>query len=400
MAGCSTVTQPGPQTERWRVGTPIATYWAGPPLTEAAARQMAEGGWNVVWCQESELDTAQRFGLRAMLQDGLLDPANLDTPDKRRALDALVQRVRKHPALYAYFITDEPNAGRFPALGNLVAYLRQQDPAHLAYINLYPTYASNEQLGNGGDTVTAYRAHLQQFVETVKPDLLSYDHYHFGAKGEDGKEYFLNLGLIRQKALETGLPFLNIVQACSWTPGMRVPTDKELRWLVYTSLAYGAQGISYYVYCYPKHEGAMASADGTPTPLYHAASRLNREFVAIAGELQALRSLSACHVGTPPLGAVGLPENAPLRVTPATAHGGGAPAAAGPLCGLFGAGAVATHALIVNLDYSQAVSTRLTAPRRLEVFDATQRRWRRAGSGKTLELELQPGDGTLVRWAR
>ena len=71
--------------------------------------------------------------------------------------------MRAHPALYAYFITDEPNAAQFPALGRLVAYLRERDPAHLAYINLFPTYATNEQLGNTGDTVTAYREHLRQY---------------------------------------------------------------------------------------------------------------------------------------------------------------------------------------------------------------------------------------------
>lgn len=63
--------------------------------------------------------------------------------------------------------------------GELVAFLRERDPAHLAYINLLPTYASNEQLGNKGDTVAEYREHLRSFVETVKPAMLSYDHYHF-----------------------------------------------------------------------------------------------------------------------------------------------------------------------------------------------------------------------------
>jgi hypothetical protein len=402
MAGCASAPRPEQAAARWMIGTPIATYWAGPAMTEATARQMVEGGWNLVWCQENELDMAQRFGLRALLQNGLLDPSSLDSPAKLQELDALIGRVKNHPALYAYHITDEPNTARFPDLGRLVAHLRQQDPAHLAYINLFPTYASNEQLGATGDTVPAYTEHLRQYVEKVKPDLISYDHYHYFIKGKDGEQYFLNLGLIRQKALDSGVPFLNIVQAASWDPGVRVPNEKELRWLVYTSLAYGAQGISYYVYCYPKHEGAMALADGTPTPLYHEASKLNREFVAIASELQPLRSLTAGHIGAVPLGAKALPTDAPLQVTPAATLVGSGAAAVGPglACGLFGRGAKATHAVIVNLDYAHAVTTRLTARRRLEVFDATARCWQPASSGKSVALELQPGDGKLVRWAR
>jgi len=39
---------------------------------------------------------------------------------------------------------------------------------------------------------------------------------------------------------------MNIGQACTWDAKlMRVPTDNEMRYLVYTTLAYGAQGISY-----------------------------------------------------------------------------------------------------------------------------------------------------------
>lgn len=42
----------------WQVGTPIVTYWAGPEMTDKTALQMAEGGWNLVWCRELELDVA------------------------------------------------------------------------------------------------------------------------------------------------------------------------------------------------------------------------------------------------------------------------------------------------------------------------------------------------------
>src|SRR5262249_38140837 len=127
------------QAKGWKMGTPIVTYWAGPQMTDAAAQQLVDGGWNVVWCRENELDVAQRHGLRAQLTDPLLSPASLDDPTRRAALDALIGRVRKHPALYCYFLEDEPNTSRFADLGRLVAHLREQDPAHLAYINLFPT---------------------------------------------------------------------------------------------------------------------------------------------------------------------------------------------------------------------------------------------------------------------
>lgn len=392
--------EPQPATP-WKVATPIVAYWAGPPLTDAVAQQMADGGWNLAWCNNrQQMDIAHRHGLRAQLQHALISPKSLDDPAQRAKLDALVDSVRHHPAMYSYYITDEPNAAAFPALGRLVAYLRQRDPAHLAYINLFPTYATQQQLGT-----STYAEHLRQYIEVVKPALLSYDNYRFAVAG-DLDQYFLNLGMIRRAALDAGLPFINIVQASSWDPSMRVPTGDEMRYLVYTSLAYGPQGISYYVYCAPNHKGGIALPDGTPTPLYHALKPLNREFVAIASELQPLRSLAVYHCGMMPPGTVPLPADAPLHLDP--------PVAAMPykdltpvkgvLLGYFGPTtkggepAKPTHVVVVNLDYKADLTTTLVGPEgaRLEVFDATSRAWSPIGGSRAV-LNLPRGGGKLVR---
>ena len=390
----------------WKVGQPIVTYWAGPPMTDATATQMRDGGFNLVWCGEKELDVAQRHGLRAQLTDGLLSPTVLEQPAERAKLDALIGRVRSHPAMYAYFLTDEPNTTNFAGLGRLVAYLRERDPAHLAYINLFPTYANNEQLGTRGETVPAYVEHLRQFVDVVKPALISYDHYQFSVQG-DNDQYFLNLALIRNKALASGLPFLNIVQACTWTPSMRVPTGDEMRFLVYSTLAYGAQGLSYYVYSCAGHTGGLATAEGQPTPLYHAIAPLNREFAACAAQLQPLRSLGAYHVGMLPPGAEAAPRDLPFRLDPppATASYVKRQPVGGFLLGCFGpdrAGASAaqtTHVVLVNLDYRQDARIGLRGPRALERFDPASGAWRRLGRGR-VEMDLPRGGGVLVRAPR
>lgn len=120
--------------KNWQIGKPIVTYWAGPPMTDETAKQMAEGNWNLVWCRESELDTAHKYGLRALLYDPLLNPTSLDQPEKKAELYALIQRVKDHPALYLYFIIDEPSASMFPELGKLTDYLRKLDPSHIMFI--------------------------------------------------------------------------------------------------------------------------------------------------------------------------------------------------------------------------------------------------------------------------
>jgi len=380
----------------WQIGTPIATYWAGPSLTDAVAQQMVEGGFNLVWCgSEQELDVAQRHGLRGQLTSGLLAPATLDDPSRREQLDALIARVSKHPALYSYHLIDEPSAAQFPALGKLVSYLRQRDPAHMAYINLFPTYANNEQLGTKGDVVAAYREHLRLYVEQVKPSLVSYDHYQFRLKG-DSEQYFLNLAMICQAAQEAGVPFLNIVQACTWAPdAMRIPNPDELRYLVYTSAAYGAQGISYYVYAHPNHFGSLVGLDGVPGPLYHAVTSYNREFVAIARELQPLRSLGVYHTAMKEAGCEPLPANAAFQVESAQS-----PASPrGFLLGFFGAGQKPTHAVVVNLDYKASANASLKGPRDLELFSVVTGAWTPANK-PSMELVLPPGGGALARIAQ
>jgi hypothetical protein len=388
------------ETQRWRVGVPITTYYAGPPTTDATAKQMADGGFNLIWCNTAaEMDIAQKYGLRVLLHNSLLAEQTMNDPAKIAQLDAFITQVKNKPCLYGYYITDEPNASRFAALGKLVAHLRALDPAHMAYINLFPTYATNDQLGTKGDVATAYQEYLRQYIETVKPDLLSYDHYHFKVNG-DGAEYFLNLGLIRQAALDAGIPFLNIVQASTWDKSMRVPNADEMRWLNYTSLAYGAQGLSYFVYYYKPfydtfkpNAGQMMLPDGTPTPQYEAAKKLNPQFVAIASQLQPLRSLGAYHVGKKYLGAQELPQNAPFHLD---FTGDNHMPADGMLLGYFGKPDKPTHVLVVNLDYHNAVTTTVVGPAKVSVFDVVKGAWKKAGSPQ-VTLTIPPGGGVLLR---
>jgi len=168
-----------------------------------------------------------------------------------------------------------------------------------------------------------------------------------------------------------------------------------VRYLVYSTLAYGAQGISYYVYAHPKHYGSLVSLDGTPGPLYQAVKSYNREFVAIARELQPLRSLGVYHTSMQEPGCEPLPPDASFRLdsTPSPAP------PRGFLLGFFGVTERPTHAVVVNLDYTAEAKTSLAAPGELDLFDATTAQWAPAKKA-TFELILPPGGGKLVRIAR
>ncbi len=209
------------------------------------------------------------------------------------------------------------------------------------------------------------------------------------------------------------MPFVVIVQACSWTVNMRIPSGSELRWLAYTTLAYGSQGISYYVFGYRGHDGAMVNlADGSSTPLYDTAKKLNKEFVTIAAQLRPLHSIAVYHAGSLPEGTVRLPKEGPFRIEPpvppvATATG---KPVQGYVVGLFGRTRTPTHALVVNLDYRtyagrgqlrreeflKPVRRFLIGSSVLERFDYKTARWIPVGADR-VELNLPPSGAVLVR---
>ena len=401
----------GQTVSTWKLGPPIVTYWnAGDKLTltDEIARRAVAGGYNLVWVTDlSQLAIAQQYGLRTQLiNQSLLAASSLDNPTKLAQLNALIDRYKTSSAAYTYFVTDEPNAKAFADCARLVAHIRQRDPGHLAYINLLPFSCTAEELGTSGDTTAAYNAYLSQYVNTVQPSLLSYDHYQFLTTG-DSNGYFKNLAVVGAASRQAGVPFINIVQACGWKSGLtfRVPTGNEMRYLVYTTLAYGAQGISYYYYdTGVTNSGGLINPDGAPTAIYTATAPLNREFVAIATELQPLRLLGVYHAGMTPPGTMPLASDAPFRLdppVPSMPYETLKPVK-GMLLGFFGPAAKGnapsqpTHVLVVNLDYQADGVTTVVGPGNLEAFDTATRMWSPTTINRS-KLCLPPGGGKLVR---
>jgi hypothetical protein len=397
----------------WKIGDPIVGYWGGPgypgaqqPVNDYFAKQLVDGGWNVAHCREADIPIINKYKLRMLLWDDLLTPQTLDSPEATAKLDALIDRVKDNPNMYMYFLIDEPSAVLYPGFAKLVAHLKEKDPKHAAYIDLFPMRASNEQLGRTGDMYTAYAAYVGDFIKMIKPVFMSYDNYHFYRTEQnipyDTDWYFDNLAIISKAANEANLPFMNIIQASSWAPGVRVPKPQEFRWLVYTSIAYGAQATCQYVYYYPGHEGNMVDKDGKPTELYFEAKTLNRDFVAIVKQLQKLKSLGAYHTGTLPPGTKALPSSSPFQLFPKIPKREYVQnqLVTGYVVGLFGKNNQPTSAVIVNLDYKNPQTITITAPENLEVFDPTRKRWSASADGKQIRLDLPAGGGKLIRMAK
>jgi hypothetical protein len=313
----------------------IISFWFGPPKAETTLKryqEIAECGFTVVLppaygeggrttevkTNKKILELCKKTGLKAFVEDSRLLAKQPKAADFARNLDAVLADYSAHPALAGYFLTDEPNAGQFPLLAAVNQYLRKKDPKHIPYINLMPIYASAEQLGS-----RTYEEHVSRFIKSVKPVLVSWDHYALlGGDLVGNKErpnYFENLEIVRKQTAKAGLPFVQIILS---VPHLfyRDPNEIELRWQVFTTLAYGATGVLYFTYRTPygaeeKQQGyrnALISAEGKRTRKYNQVKRINARIKALAPTLLKLHPLAAYHTDPVPQAAQKLDSKGPV----------------------------------------------------------------------------------------
>ena len=207
-------------------------------------------------------------------------------------------------ALWGYQIKDEPHAYEFPGLKKTLDEIAAAQPGMLRFINLLPNYASSTNATN-------YGSYVDRFVSTVEPDLLSFDSYPNFAKEKTSTSnitkhgYRANLAVMRARGLAAGIPWWNFFSTMP-VFGEGDPTEAQLRWQVYTSLAYGATGFMYFCYwSVPSVNGGVGGGIISPTGVngafvrtqhYAEAARLNTAVLAWEQHLMGATSTGAWYV--------------------------------------------------------------------------------------------------------
>lgn len=378
------------------------SYWVGPPRefnTLQAWQTIKDCNFTVAgqhggYSREDTLkmlDFCAQIGMKAMVVDGRTSWQSAFDENFTDLIAGVVADYGSHPATYGYYILDEPSADLFPALGKVSQELQRQDPRHLPYINLFPTYASPEQLGT-----PTYAEHLDKYLSIVKPPVLSYDHYALMKDGTDRVDYFENLALIREYGLRYNVPPWNIILSLPHL-SYRDPSAAEMRWQVYTSLAYGMKGLMWFTYwTMPEWERefggtGIVNPKGEPARLYPIVKQVNGEARVLGKTLLGLTSTGVYHTGETPRGcerlgvdaAIQMPQDLPL------------------LIGFFTDAQGQQYAMVVNRDHANPVEFTLSLKPHVvgltEISAAD-------GADKPLEvaeakakLSLAAGDGRLLR---
>jgi hypothetical protein len=371
--------------------------WSGPPADQTTAaryRELADAGfthnfssYGTVDAVMTALDVAQAAGVKQIIG---LDELTGPEPAP------VVKRIKDHPALGGYYVRDEPAAGDFTTVAAQVKRIAAVDDRHPCYVNLFPNYATPDQLG-----AATYGQYVDRFLAEVPVPLVSFDHYpvintgggRIGLRGE----WYENLEIVSAAARKTGKPMWAFALAVAHG-AYPVPTVAQLRVQVFSDLAYGAEAIEYFTYWTPPqpspwdfHQGPITS-DGKRTDVYDRVKQVNGEIQGLRGVFLGAKVLSIAHTGrTIPRGTRAYQPAAPVKGLK-TGDGGGAVVASL-------ANGAWRFLVVVNRDVNAA------APLEVELDgSAAVHRVQKDGSlspridGPRVETQLDAGDVCILAW--
>ena len=283
-------------------------FWVDPPIDAKADfryKEIAEANFTMVIggfgartpeTVKKQIELCEKYNLKAVVSRAGLPP----------------DQLAESPAVWGYMVRDEPGARDFPALRKTVEKIRAARPGRLSFINLFPNHASEKQLGT-----KTYDEHVQRFVDEVGVDVLSMDHYPAMKPDSDKRQRYLdNLDAMRKYALEKGIPHWNFFNVMPFGHHSD-PTEAQIKWQIYTSLAYGSKGVLYFCYWTPKggefpKGGAIITAEGRRTRHYEQAKRVNHDIKQLGPTLMSLTSTGVYRV-TPNQNPSDVLKGAPIK---------------------------------------------------------------------------------------
>ena len=286
--------------------------------------------------------------------------------------------------MFGYYLRDEPSAEMFPGLATVATLIRELSPGKWPYISLFPDYANSGQLGT-----TNYAEYLERFIATCHPTIISYDNYSRMDDGSVRESYWSNLEAVRAACQKHGIEFWNIVLSVAHF-SYRELNAADFRFQVYTTLAYGGRGISYFTYVTPSTGNyRMGPIDqfGNQTPTWYFMQHVNLQIQKLAPTLLQLTSDAVYHFGQIPSGANGPPTNSLVSSVGGDCF----------LVGDFTRRDSSRYLMIVNKDLAKSrhcAPQFRTAPRRVQHVSAY--------SGELTPFEgedvwLPPGGGVLLK---
>lgn len=271
--------------------------WGWTPGDLSTLQDIYECGFNLSgFVQPEDLENVSKAKLKAIVYDRSIEAnahrLSLSDKEIQSRAEKIAKETAGNPDVYAYYLRDEPGADEFPGLKKWKDAWARAVPSALSYINLFPNYAGPAQMD-----AKDYEAYLEKFISIVDPEYISYDHYNLMQDGSMRYGYFANLGSVRRVSLENNIPFWNIVLSNAHHNYID-PSPASLSLQLYTTLAYGGKGISYFTYFSPdigNYRLAPIDQFGNKTPVWDMLRNVNLQMHAIGKAYIKLKSVHVFH---------------------------------------------------------------------------------------------------------
>lgn len=258
------------------------------------------------------LDLAFARGIKVQVSDSRSEKLMTTATDEE--IDAIANSYKHHPATGGYYIKDEPSLEELPRAAYVYNKLKRNDPTSFPNVNMFPA---------SGVPNSDHKNYLEEWVTQAGPANLEYltmDTYPFVAGDLIGPDYFKDMENLRSVGLKYDLRIAAYLQAVGLSLGetvyLRRPNADELRWNVYTNLAYGVKGLYWFTWFQPLDQGpnthfttAIMDGAGNKTDLYVPALLLNEEIKQWGPTLKGLISRDVFFKGKLPPGTKPLPAN-------------------------------------------------------------------------------------------
>jgi len=273
---------------------PIMSWYSIPAEDATLERyqELADCGFNINFSHirtlddlKVSLDLAEQVGVKVMATCKELETAT----------DSTIAQIKDHPALYGYFLRDEPVCPSFPELAEWAQRIKDADDSKILYLNLLPNFVDTTVL------TCNYREYVRRFINEVKLPLVSFDYYPVTFGGISNNHWYDNMQVIHDESEAAGLPFWAFALSTAHDP-YPLPTMASLRIELYTALAYGAQGLQYFTYWNPGTEiwnfhEAPINQNKERSEAYWLVQAMNKELQARASIFLNSKVVSIAHVG-------------------------------------------------------------------------------------------------------
>ena len=248
------------------------------------------------------LELSEKYNMGYFVMDSTIWDLALENPaDFEKVVAERISEYSGYKSYLGQVVYDEPQTKQFDAMARTYRAIEalNLDEAY-GYSNLFPVYNSRIDY-TGTAEVIDYAEYVERYLATVKPKMISYDHYLYTTENTVVDNiYFENMSIVREKAEKYGIPFWTFIQCGGqWTekgnvarPDPIYPNEGEFIWNVNTCLAYGAKGIQYFTLTQPPwfsetQQGlnyeinGMVGALGNINRWYYYAQKANTQIQAI-----------------------------------------------------------------------------------------------------------------------